>query len=107
MLNSRRIQQRMNNEIQKLGQQLVEHKLINPGVTISARVPTKGFGHAIMTVEREGTVVGADKDGIMTIFENRRQQHIKFEDLVAIEGMDLPRFAQAYRIKTTSKKKKR
>lgn len=97
----------MSNEIQELGQQLVEHKLICPGVTVSARVLTKGFGHAIMTVEREGTVLSADKNGITIIFENRKQQRARFEDLTAVEGMDIPRFAQAYRIKTATKKKKR
>lgn len=97
----------MNNEMQELGQKLVENKLLIPGVTVSARIPTKGFGHAIMTVELEGTVISADADGVKIQFMDRNPRVARFEDLTAIEGMDLPRFAQAYRIKTATKKKKR
>jgi hypothetical protein len=97
----------MNSEIRELGQQLVKHNLLIPGVTVSARIPTKGFGHAIMTVELEGTVVNTSEDGVKIQFIDRKSRIAKFEDLTAIEGMDIPRFAQAYRIKTASKKKKR
>jgi len=97
----------MNSEIQELGQQLVKHNLLIPGVTVSARIPTKGFGHAIMTIELEGTVISADAIGVKIHFADRKSRVTKFEELTAIEGMDLPRFAQAYRIKTAAKKKKR
>ena len=97
----------MSNEIRDLGRQLVAHKLLIPGVTVSARIPTKGFGHAIMTVELEGTVINADDEGVKIYFSDRKPRVARFEDLTAIEGMDIPRFAQAYRIKTDAKKKKR
>ena len=97
----------MSNEIRELGQQLVKHNLLIPGVTVSARIPANGFGHAIMTIELEGTVMNADNDGVKIYFSDRKPRVAKFEDLTAIEGMDIPRFAQAYRIKTTAKKKKR
>jgi hypothetical protein len=97
----------MSNEIRDLGRQLVAHKLLIPGVTVSARIPTKGFGHAIMTVELEGTVINADGEGVKIYFSDRKPRVARFEDLTAIEGMDIPRFAQAYRIKTAAKKKKR
>lgn len=97
----------MNNEIQELGQKLVEHNLIMPGVTVSAKIPTKGFGHAIMTVEREGTILSANREGVTIMIEGRKQRFARFDELTAIEGMDIPRFAQAYRIKNTTKKKKR
>ena len=97
----------MNNEIRELGQKLVENKLLIPGVTVSARIPTSGFGHAILTVELEGTVMSANADGVKIMFTDRNPRVARFEDLTAIEGMDLPRFAQAYRIKTATKKKKR
>jgi hypothetical protein len=107
MLKYRRQAQQMSNEIVELGRQLVEHKLLIPGVTVSARIPTKGFGHAIMTVELEGTVMSANANGVKIHFSDRKPRITKFEELTAIEGMDLPRFAQAYRIKTATKKKKR
>ena len=97
----------MSNEIQELGQKLVESKLLIPGVIVSARITTKGFGHAIMTVELEGTVISANASGVKIHFADRTPRVTKFEELTAIEGMDLPRFAQAYRIKTAAKKKKR
>lgn len=95
----------MSNEIQNLGRQIADHNLINPGVVVSAKMTIKGFGHAILTTEKTGTVISIDSDGIKGVFEGK-QRYARFEDLTAIEGMDLPRFAQAYRIKPASKKKK-
>ena len=95
----------MNNEMQSLGKQIAAHNLINPGVVVSAKMTIKGFGHAILATEKTGTVISIDGNGIKGVFEGK-QRYSRFEDITAIEGMDLPRFAQAYRIKTVSKKKK-
>jgi hypothetical protein len=96
----------MQNEAQYLGAKLVENNLIPNGTTVSARVTVKGFGHSIMTTEKDGVVLSSDKDGINAMYEDSRKRYTKFADLTAIEGMDLARFAQAYRIKMPGKKKK-
>ena len=94
----------MQNNVINLTKLLAEHKLLAPGVTISAKINVTGFGYAPVVLEKEGTITSVDDKGINALFEGQKR-HAKFEEILTIEGMDIPRFAQAYRIKTKSKKK--
>ena len=94
----------MQNNVVNLTKLLAEHKLLAPGVTVSAKINVTGFGYAPVVLEKEGTITSVDDKGINALFEGQKR-HTKFEEILTIEGMDIPRFAQAYRIKTKSKKK--
>lgn len=96
----------MQTEAQLIGKQLVERDLLHAGTRISARVTVPGFGHSIFNTEKEGIVSAITADGIEVVYEDRKKRLTDFEQITAIEGMELARFAQAYRIKLPNKKKK-
>ena len=96
----------MSNNVIELSKILAKKNLISPGITISANLDVRGFGGVTMKSVKTGVVTSVDENGINARFENRQQRHAKFEDLVDIEGMDVARYAQAYRIKVNPKKKK-
>lgn len=83
---------------------LIDKKLITRGTNISARISLSGFGYAPINVEKEGRVNSIDETGLRVIFDDK-QRHTKFEDITSIEGMDISRFAQAYKVKVKNKKK--
>ena len=80
--------------------------IINDVITISANLEVRGFGGVKMKTVKRGIITGVNDQGVDAVFENRQKRHAKFEDLVDIEGMDIIRYAQAYRIKVNPKKKK-
>lgn len=84
---------------------LAEKNLLKAGVSVSAKVPVKGFGHVGMTSEKRGVVVSVRDDGFVASYSGR-QQYTSFEDLTSIEGMTIDRFAEAYKIKIKLKRKK-
>lgn len=96
----------MSNNIIDLSKILAKKNLIAPGVTISASLTVRGFGGVTMKSVKNGIVKEVKDDGVEAIFENRQQRYAKFEDLVNVEGMDIFRYAQAYKVKSNSKKKK-
>ena len=89
----------MNNSI-SLTKLLAEKNLLKSGVSISAKIPVKGFGNIAMTAQKNGIVLNFKEDGFVAVYEGGKQQYTPYENLIAIEGMDISRFAQAYRIKT-------
>lgn len=88
-----------------LAKLLADRKFLNVGMTISARVPVNGFGNIAMTREQLGMVNSIGLDGVSATFEGGKRKHTVFEEILTIEGMDVPRFAQAYRIKPAKKPK--
>lgn len=94
-----------NNAIE-LSKLLAKKNLIAPGITISANLRVRGFGGVIMNSVKRGVVTSVDDGGVKAMFENRQHRYAKFEELMDIEGMDIVRYAQAYRVKLGPKKKK-
>lgn len=88
----------MNNNI-NLTKLLAEKNLLKAGISISAKIPVKGFGNIAMIAQKNGVVLNIKDDGFIAVYEGGKQHYTSFEDLISIEGMDISRFAQAYRIK--------
>jgi hypothetical protein len=88
----------------ELAKLLVDRNIITQGMTISAKVSTTGFGHAVMTSVKQGVITKITSNGLNALFEDKKQRKTAYEDIIAIEGMDLERFAQAYCIKINNKK---
>jgi len=95
-----------NNNVIELSRLLAKKNLIAPGVTISANLKVRGFGGVLMNSVKRGVITSVDDDGVKAMFENRQQRYAKFEELMDIEGMDVIRYAQAYKVKPAPKKKK-
>jgi len=85
---------------------LAERKLLREGVTISAKVPVRGFGGAPMTATKRGVITSVNEAGFTALYEDRKIRTTGYEALQDIEGMDVPRYAQAYRVKVSLKKPK-
>ena len=95
-----------NNNVIELSRLLAKKNLIAPGITITANLKVRGFGGVLMKSVKRGVITSVDDDGVKAMFENRQQRYAKFEELMDIEGMDVARYAQAYRVKLGPKKKK-
>ena len=96
----------MRNNTLDLTKILVEKNLITPGTNISARISVSGFGYAPIVAEKEGRVVSISETGVKAMYDEHCR-NTKFEDITSVEGMDVARFAQAYRIKLKGKPKKK
>jgi hypothetical protein len=94
------------NNVIELSKLLAKKNLIAPGVTISANLKVRGFGGVLMNSVKRGVVTSVDEEGVRAMFENRQHRHAKFEELRDIEGMDIARYAQAYKVKPGPKRKK-
>lgn len=94
----------MSNNSIELAKLLVDRKLLIKGMTISASVSTLGFGHAAMTSVKQGVITEVSPDGLTAIFDDKKKRKTGYENIVAIEGMEIARFAQAYRVKINGKK---
>ena len=94
------------NNVIELSKLLAKKNLIAPGVTISANLKVRGFGGVLMNSVKRGVITSVDEEGVKAMFENRQHRYAKFEELMDIEGMDVVRYAQAYRVKPAPKKKK-
>ena len=94
------------NNVIELSKLLAKKNLIAPGVTISANLKVRGFGGVLMQTVKRGVITSVDEEGVKAMFENRQHRYAKFEELMDIEGMDVVRYAQAYRVKPAPKKKK-
>ena len=95
-----------NNNVIELSKLLAKKNLIAPGITITANLKVRGFGGVLMNSVKRGVITSVDDGGVKAMFENRQQRYAKFEELMDIEGMDVARYAQAYRVKLGPKKKK-
>lgn len=91
-----------NNSIE-LAKILVDRKLLTDGMTISAKVATTGFGYAAVNAVKQGIVTEVSSDSLTALFEDRKKRKTRFENIVAIEGMEIARFAQAYQVKLKKK----
>jgi hypothetical protein len=89
----------MSNNHIELTKILVNRKLLIEGMTVSAKVNVRAFGYAPITTVKRGTMTGTTTDGIKVMYDDQKQRTTKFEDITAIEGMEVARFAQAYRVK--------
>lgn len=96
----------MTNNTIDLAKILAERKLLRKGVTISAKVPVRGFGDAPITAVKKGIITSVNEKGFTALYEDRKSRTRGFEDLQDIEGMDIPRYAQAYKVKVSLKKPK-
>jgi hypothetical protein len=85
---------------------LAERKLLREGVTISAKVPVRGFGGAPMTTTKRGIITSVNEQGFTALYEDRKIRTSGYETLQDVEGMELPRYAQAYKVKVSLKKPK-
>lgn len=94
----------MSNNCIELAKLLVDRQLLTKGMTISAKVTTSAFGNAIVDTVKEGLITNVDSDGVTAIFEDKKKRKTKYENIIAIEGMEIARFAQAYRVKINGKK---
>lgn len=94
----------MANNFIDLAKLLAERKLLRQGITISAKVPVRGFGGAPMTASKKGIITSVNENGFTALYEDRKIRTSGYETLEDIEGMDIPRYAQAYRVKVSLKK---
>lgn len=96
----------MANNFVDLAKILAERKLLREGITISAKVPVQGFGGAPMTSIKKGMITKINEEGFTALYEDRKTRDTSYENLTDVEGMELPRYAQAYRVKVSLKKPK-
>lgn len=90
----------MSNNIAKA---LADKNVIKEGVIIGAKISIKIFGEAHVIKERDGVVVKVDSEGVFARFEKKEVKYAKFDKITTIEGMDINRVAQAYKIKPKKK----
>lgn len=96
----------MGNEFTEITKILIERKLLTEGMSVNAKVHTTGFGGAPFTSVKFGKIARINEDNILVTYEDRKTRYTMFEDIVDIEGMDIARYAQAYRVKVKTKKSK-
>lgn len=96
----------MTNNLTEISKALIEKKLLGEGSTISAKVPISGFGGAPTTKVKKGKITKVQDDHFLVYYEDKKIRVTKFDDIEDIEGMDILRYAQAYRIKVKTKKSK-
>ena len=94
----------MANQFVDLAKILAERKLLREGITISAKVPVTGFGGVPTNATKKGIVTSVNENGFTALYEDRKLRTTGYETLEDIEGMDIPRYAQAYRVKVVLKK---
>ena len=96
----------MSSKFVDLAKILAERKLLREGITISAKVPVRGFGGAPINAVKKGIVTSVNESGFTALYEDRKSRTTGFDTIQDIEGMDIPRYAQAYRVKVSLKKPK-
>jgi hypothetical protein len=93
----------MNKNIINLAKLLAERDLLHVGMTVSAKIPVKTFGNIPVEKEKIGIVDSIDEQGIVAIYDGKNRKNTLFEDILTIEGMEVSRFAQAYKLKPNKK----
>lgn len=90
----------MNNTILK---ELIKRKIVTKGTTINATVRANGIGGQVVEVPKDVSITIADEDGIVAWerdYAGRDHEYkVKLSNVHDIEGMDIQRFAKAYKIK--------
>jgi len=92
----------MNNKLLK---ELIKRKIVTKGTTINATVKANGIGGQVVEVPKDVSITIADENGIVAWerdYAGRDHEYkVKLSDIHDIEGMDVQRFAKAYKIKIT------
>ena len=92
----------MNN---KLIKELIKRNIITKGTTINATVRANGIGGQVVEVPKDVSVTIADEKGIVAWerdYAGRdHEYHVRLSNIHDIEGMDIERFAKAYKVKIT------
>lgn len=87
----------------KLSKLLANKNILTPGLTISANTSVRIFGGIPVQKEKSGVIVKVEDEFVLVSFEHGSQKKTLYEDIISIEGMDIARFAQAYKVKTPKK----
>jgi hypothetical protein len=85
---------------------MAERKLLKAGITISAKVNVTGFGNIVTKAVKTGIIAEVFPENMKVVYEGGSIRKTKFDEVLAIEGMDINRFAQAYKLKPNKKSKK-
>lgn len=81
-------------------QTLLSRKLIREDAMLSGRVPSAGLGGITTLVKKNVIFVEAhEKEYFVCKDIHGNRCYMRFSDLEAIDGMDLPRYAKVYNIK--------
>lgn len=96
----------MANNFVDLAKILAERKYLRKGITISAKVPVRGFGGVSTNATRKGIITSVNENDFTALYEDRLTRTTGYDTLEDIEGMDIPRYAQAYKVKVSLKKPK-
>ena len=78
---------------------LLERQLIPNNSVFSGRVRASCLGAQTLKVRKDVFYVGLNKQGFMCKDELSSPYFMEFNDLDAIDGMDIARFAKVYNIK--------
>ena len=78
---------------------LLERQLIPSNSVFSGRVRAHCLGAQTLKVRKDVFYVGLNSQGFMCKDELSNPYFMDFDDLDAIDGMDIPRFAKVYNIK--------
>lgn len=78
---------------------LLERQLIPSNSVFTGRVRTNTLGGVQLKVRKDVYYNRLSMKGFVCCGELGEQYNMEFDDLEAIDGMDLPRFAKVYNIK--------
>jgi hypothetical protein len=78
---------------------LIERQLIPNNSVFSGRVRAKCLGAQTLKVRKDVFYSGLNKQGFICKDELSSPYFMEFDDLDAIDGMDIERFAKVYNIK--------
>jgi hypothetical protein len=82
-----------------LTKQLIARKIVKPGTIITSSVTAFGFCDTPYKTKKDGVILEINHDFIKVKYSDRRTRITSLDDIVSIEGMDVERFAYAYKIK--------
>lgn len=85
---------------------MAERKLLKAGITISAKINVTGFGNIATKVVKTGIITEVFPENMKVVYEGGSIKKTEFNEILSIEGMDISRFAQAYKLKPNKKPKK-
>lgn len=82
---------------------MIKRKIIGRGTTINATVRANGIGGQVVDVPKDVSITIADENGIIAWerdYAGRDHEYrVKLSNIHDVEGMNVERFAKAYKIK--------
>lgn len=87
-------------------QALIDKKILKAGNIITASVTAFGFCDTPYFTKKDGIILEITPEYIKVKYSDQKTRKTKYEELEYIEGMDIERFAQAYKIKPKKINKK-